>query len=68
MTNRSDRGAAKPRGLQRFERDDVIRVSVAWQPPCQRDFRACEALPAALRSAMLPILSFASRSSTSSGS
>ena len=29
MTNRSDRGSAKPRGSQRFERDDVIR-----EPAC----------------------------------
>ena len=29
MTNRSDRGLAKPRGSQRFERDDVIR-----EPAC----------------------------------
>ena len=29
MTNRSDRGSAKPRGSQRFERDDVIR-----EPTC----------------------------------
>jgi len=29
MTNRSDRESAKPRGSQRFERDDVIR-----EPAC----------------------------------
>ena len=29
MTNRSDRGSAKPRGPQRLERDDVIR-----EPAC----------------------------------
>ena len=29
MTNRSDRGSAKPRGSQRCERDDVIR-----EPTC----------------------------------
>lgn len=29
MTNRSDRGLVKPRGSQRFERDDVIR-----EPAC----------------------------------
>ena len=29
MTNRSDRGSAKPRGSQRFERDDVVR-----EPAC----------------------------------
>lgn len=29
MTNRSDRGSAKPKGSQRFERDDVIR-----EPAC----------------------------------
>jgi hypothetical protein len=29
MTNRSDRGSAKPRGSQRLERDDVIR-----EPAC----------------------------------
>ena len=38
MTNRSDRGSAKPRGSQRFERDDVIRESTCGlhqgQQPC----------------------------------
>jgi len=38
MTNRSDRGAAKPRGSQRFERDDVIREPTCGlhqgQQPC----------------------------------
>ena len=38
MTNRSDRGSAKPRGSQRFERDDVIREPACGlhqgQQPC----------------------------------
>ena len=38
MTNRSDRGSAKPRGSQRFERDDVIREPICGlhqgQQPC----------------------------------
>ena len=38
MTNRSDRGSAKPRGSQRYERDDVIREPACGlhqgQQPC----------------------------------
>ena len=38
MTNRLDRGSAKPRGSQRFERDDVIREPTCGlhqgQQPC----------------------------------
>jgi hypothetical protein len=38
MTNRSDRGSGKPRGAERFERDDVIRDRIRGlhqgQQPC----------------------------------
>ena len=34
MTNRSDRGLVKPRGSQRFERDDVICGLHQGQQPC----------------------------------
>lgn len=38
MTNRSDRGSNKPRGAERFERDDVIRDPIRGlhqgQQPC----------------------------------
>ena len=49
---------------------EVVRmwVSVVSRPPCQVDFLAWEALPAARRLAMAPILNFASRSSIAAGS